>query len=486
MGRILDQLAWSMLDATLAAVAVSGLVALVIVQSRQPARRRVWARAGLLATLTLIPIAAIHPVARLELSTPIRRMLPVTQDGWNLSDFAGPGRERVVGPARCEAGTTPPPPAIWAVRALAGGYLVVALAGVAWTVLGVWGPWILGRRAFLPSPDTRSLYDSLPFRDRRRPGLIVLERTAGTALVGIIRPVVVIPPDLDRPESADRLRLGLLHELAHAESGDHWYAAAATLACSVWFFLPTVRWIREQLRLDQEFLADRWAVGHFGSTSAYASSLVAIASSRPIAETSSRNDQPTTRREPTASALLPRILMLIRCPFLIEGRPPGWWRWASLGSIACVTILASSLTLRGLATGALTFSSPTTTPTGSFHLADLTLGAGEGRDQPFDLRYRLPEEFTLTLELQADPSELPALEVLGHRLNPPPNHPTTNTSPKLDWHLVRIRRQAGTEQAWLDDIPLTVADHPARLTQWLTLKAHPTRATRYRNLEIAW
>jgi hypothetical protein len=80
MGRILDQLAWSMLDATLAAVAVSGLVALVIVQSRQPARRRVWARAGLLATLTLIPIAAIHPVARLELSTPIRRMLPVTQD----------------------------------------------------------------------------------------------------------------------------------------------------------------------------------------------------------------------------------------------------------------------------------------------------------------------------------------------------------------------------------------------------------------------
>ena len=56
----------ALLDASLAAIAISGMVVLVMVQCRQPARRRAWARAGLLSTLALLPLSALSPVPRVR------------------------------------------------------------------------------------------------------------------------------------------------------------------------------------------------------------------------------------------------------------------------------------------------------------------------------------------------------------------------------------------------------------------------------------
>ena len=53
----------------------------------------------------------------------------------------------------------------------------------------------------------------------------------------------------------------------------------AKLAQAIWFFLPPIWWIRDQMKLDQEFLADRGAVEQFGTSGRYASTLVDLASS---------------------------------------------------------------------------------------------------------------------------------------------------------------------------------------------------------------
>ncbi len=80
MPAVVDRLGAALLDASLAAIAISGLVVLVMVQCRQPARRRGWARAGLLSTLALLPMSALNPVPRIDLRGPIQQILPTSLD----------------------------------------------------------------------------------------------------------------------------------------------------------------------------------------------------------------------------------------------------------------------------------------------------------------------------------------------------------------------------------------------------------------------
>ena len=134
--------------------------------------------------------------------------------------------------------------------------------------------------------------------------------------MGLLRPAILIPPGLDQPESAERLRLSLLHELAHAESLDHRFGPVANLAQAIWFFLPPVWWIRDQMKLDQEFLADRGAVDHFGTSGGYASSLVDLASSAlPASGGAAPAPDAPVGGPGVASALFQRVLMLLKCPF---------------------------------------------------------------------------------------------------------------------------------------------------------------------------
>ena len=118
--------------------------------------------------------------------------------------------------------------------------------------------------------------ERLPF-----PGLRVSARINRPVLVGLIRSFILIPPVYDeRGFDKESLKIILLHELAHAAQGDTYFSAAATLAQSLWFFLPFLWWVRAQLRIDQEFLADQKVVMLTGSPAGYATRLVALATPR--------------------------------------------------------------------------------------------------------------------------------------------------------------------------------------------------------------
>src|SRR5947208_3060367 len=76
MADFVDRLGAALLDASLAATAISGFVVLAMVQCRQPARRRGWARVGLISTLALLPLAALNPFPRIDLRGPLRSIFP--------------------------------------------------------------------------------------------------------------------------------------------------------------------------------------------------------------------------------------------------------------------------------------------------------------------------------------------------------------------------------------------------------------------------
>ncbi len=345
MSHLVDRMGVALLDASLAALAITGLVVLAMVQCRQPARRLGWARAGLLSTLVLLPLSAFNPVPRIDIREPLQSLWHSSLDEWSPGhprSREGPHTsplERELGgekPAceRPDGETGRTGKSLWT-RRLARGLVLAYAAGLSIGLgsicLGLWGSAWLVRQAWEPSARSLEDYDALPLRrGSPRPRLLVCGRVHRAVLVGILRPVILIPPELDEWEAVDRRRLSLLHELAHAEGGDHRFSPAASLASASWFFLPPAWWILGQMKLDQEFVADRRAVAHFGTTGGYASSLVELAAALP--SVFQADLPPTIRKSREVSAAIPsalfqRILMLVKCPFAIEGQTPLWWRW---------------------------------------------------------------------------------------------------------------------------------------------------------------
>src|SRR5581483_10894674 len=72
-------------------------------------------------------------------------------------------------------------------------------------------------------------------------------------------PVIVIPGSMCGTDSAS-LRYCLAHEWSHVERGDSWRWYLAGMAQFLFFYQPLFWWLRRQLRLCQDYLADARAV----------------------------------------------------------------------------------------------------------------------------------------------------------------------------------------------------------------------------------
>ena len=79
----------------------------------------------------------------------------------------------------------------------------------------------------------------------------VNDRLDTPAVGGLLRPAVIIPPDLSDSLTPNQLTWVLLHELAHVRRGDLWVVIFQRVAQAVFFFNPAVHlanWIIDELR----------------------------------------------------------------------------------------------------------------------------------------------------------------------------------------------------------------------------------------------
>ena len=466
MVAAVDRLGPWMLDVGVLASAWFGLVMLAMVGCRQPIRRRDLARVGVIGSLALIPLSAV-PVGRVGL----------------LVDLSG-----ILGPAAAEAvGRASPaiPPGV--ARGLTVGYLAVAAAGVGWSLLGTWAMHELVRSTRPASSGARELYRGLPFEGSgRRPRLGVSDRVRRPVLVGGRRQTIVIPEDWDRddPAGGDRLRMGMLHELAHAERGDPAYHWIAGISHAVWFAIPVSWWLRRQLRIDQEILADHRAARAFGGANAsYAASLVETAAggSNAGSRAGSRGDgRPPTDRD--GSPLLQRVAMLVHCPFPVEGNAPVAWR-CGVPAIAALVLLAGTrldLGLRPIGPGA---STPDARPV-AFGLSDLEIRPAPS-PRTLRLPARLPDDFELSMGVFADPSTLDGVAIAGVPLGQSGQAlPSEFLGPEA-WHRVRVVVAGGLARVWVDDLPPVGAAWDPDPGRSLTITPMPGRPLRVRDLLLS-
>ena len=499
-GRI-DQLGLTLVDTSVSATLLAGVVTLAMLSCRQPARRLLLARSLMIALLCLSLTAVTGLLPRYDLLGIVRssgflRPIPL---GTPLLE---PAKPSVVGMIWAEATSRPAPifsgyrlfrTTLWIYGAGVG-------VGLGRLALGSLILLILKIRSVEPSEASLARYDLLRDpSDRNRPELRISLRIRRPVLAGLIRPVILIPPELDDPEATDELRLALLHELAHAERHDHWHGYIANISLVFWFFIPPVWWVWSRLRLDQEFVVDQIAAREFGRGGDYAEALLKMAIRSATAgidldairiRGSSTAGQQTSipiANTEDASPVYQRVAMLLQCPFPIEPEPPKHWAWPTIISVAAAAVLAASVTIRPR-----TFEAETPRPrVNTFRMArlDLNLDTAEtpGRARLFELPIRLPEKFDLILDVWGDREALTQSRVAGLRLGPrTPSDADrfSNTTP--DWHKIHVKRDVKSIEVWIDGQLVLRERAVVDTTAWLSVEPAPGREASYQNLTLTW
>jgi beta-lactamase regulating signal transducer with metallopeptidase domain len=509
----LDRFGFILFDAALSTAIFLSVVVLCLLVCRQPSRRLLIVRLSLLASLAMLPLA-LAPLPRLDVVAQIRdagllppaSLMELQTASLPSQDQSSHGdrRSSFISAFRGEYAAWA---ARWMPRSLTLIVVSVAATGAAWVVLGFWGVrWLVGHSR-APSPPTQAVYDAIaiPTTTRQpRPDLRVSSGVQRPVLVGFFRTTILIPSHYDEPfASAESLKLSLLHELAHAEQFDPWFGTIASLAQSVWFFLPHVWWLRSQLIMDQEFMADNAASLRYGTSSSYAASLLSLADFRPAQAAAGRRRR---RHSITSSAgksnvrspLFQRMLMLLYCPFTVEQRPPWPWSW-SLRLVLILACLASAcICIRWPHAQAVEdLKSPGAFARHeAFQVSDFVtpplVSTPEGRALPYHMPVALSSHFNLTVEILSSTRYLATVRIAGHplvgdqsenRVADPLSDPASFAE---SWHQIRLMRHGHELLLWIDGRKSPVALDPGSTTERLTFEAGPDRPASFRNLVVQW
>jgi beta-lactamase regulating signal transducer with metallopeptidase domain len=510
----LDRAGPILLDATVSTAIFLTVVVLAILVCRQPSQRLLIARVALLASLAMIPLVALVPLPRVDLLDALIKsdLLPTSllvdleqttrpasvsysQDLEANWLFANGLDDRLFLTGR------------WLPRSLTLIDLAFVGTGVAWLLLGFWGVRWLIRHSREPSAPTVESYNRLfaeGVKGRSRPCLRVTSRVQRPVVVGLFHPTILIPPGFDEPGGdPELLRLSLLHEIAHAEQWDPWFGTVASLAQTVWVFLPQIWWLRSQLLIDQEFMADRSAALRYGTSSGYAASLLALAETRPVLAADPRPGGlgatwAAAGKCEVRSPLSQRVLMLLYCPFQVEARAPRSWSWTLRIMLVFSSIVAACLCIRWPDTGALEHrlkhraaqASPPFRVT-DFTAEPLVLSKG-GPALSYVMPVALPPRFELTVEVLSSLADLGKVRIAGHPLGDArtPTEvsiPDGSSSTHLEaWHQVRLKRDGNRVSLWVDGRTIPVNSSPQATTVWLTFEPGPERPAQFRNLVVEW
>lgn len=306
-----------------------------------------------------------------------------------IHDEAAAGPTAAVPDEDIAAEAAAAPAARFAWAAAAGRVVQIAYLALAGCLLAVWTVALVRRgviaRQARPADDAlRNVLATIAGPRARRARLLVSDRVDSPVVWGLGRPTIVVPAALAAAKDSAQLRWGLAHEWSHVERGDVLtllLASAAKLAC---FYQPAYWWLRRQLALSQDYLADAFAARHGESAEDYAAFLVSLARTRQGAVAG------TLGIAPRRSNLFRRITMLVQStrPLLQRDK----------GLPAAAIALAALLTVAGLSSvrlGAAPIDQP---PAAEQKPSNNKPGADEAKpqDQPQDqeLDETLPDPIT--------------------------------------------------------------------------------------------
>lgn len=212
---------------------------------------------------------------------------------------------------------------------LVAAYLVAVGGQVFWWVFG----FALLTRLKLSTravPDaTLEVFREIAGPECDRVQLRSSDRVVAPIAYGWLRPVIVLPTELCGGDDTPELRYALAHEWSHVSRRDVRDLYLATLVQFLFFYQPLFWWIRRQLLLCQDYLADAYAADHADQSEDYASYLVLLARRRMAAPLSV-----SLGFANRSSQLSRRITMLVKTGSPIERRCS--WIWNATVTLVAV------------------------------------------------------------------------------------------------------------------------------------------------------
>ncbi|MCK8500044.1 M56 family metallopeptidase [Myxococcus fulvus] len=257
-------------------VALVAALALWLLRGRS-ARLRYAVGCLALAALVLAPVGSLllsaPEAVREEAASRAVEVAPSGLEGARTE--APPVGARVFVPQAAASGDVLGP---WP-RVLGGLWLLGACVGLARLLVGGWRT---SRRLVRPATPVSSALSQTVSRVSERLGLRRAVRTLESPLapsplvVGVVRPVLVLPQGVGERLSSAQLESVLAHELAHVRRHDTAVNLLQCLVETLFFFHPAARWLSAQVRLEREHCCDDVAVGFCGSVRLYSGALLGL------------------------------------------------------------------------------------------------------------------------------------------------------------------------------------------------------------------
>ena len=166
------------------------------------------------------------------------------------------------------------------------------------------------------------------FGINRRIHLAESDLVDAPAVVGWLRPVVVIPVAAFANLSPTQVEAILAHELAHVRRHDYLVNLVQAAAETLLFYHPAVWWVSHRLRVEREHCCDDAALSVCGDALEYAEALAAIETRRAV---------PAMALAANAGSLVDRVQRILGVP--TTAAPTGW----IVAPILAVVLMASAV-----------------------------------------------------------------------------------------------------------------------------------------------
>ncbi len=121
------------------------------------------------------------------------------------------------------------------------------------------------------------------------------------AVVGLFKPVILLPLAMLGSLSTEQVEAILMHELYHLRRNDHYLNMLQNVLEIIFFFHPATWWISRRIREEREKCVDEWVVSNTAKPLIYANALLTLEGNR------STTLQPVVAATQSKSLLLTRI-----------------------------------------------------------------------------------------------------------------------------------------------------------------------------------
>jgi beta-lactamase regulating signal transducer with metallopeptidase domain/protocatechuate 3,4-dioxygenase beta subunit len=221
---------------------------------------------------------------------------------------------------------------------IVGIYLALSAGLLAWWLFGLTRLALLCRKTTPAPAHVRAVLLQMAGTAGERVQLLCSDRIDLPFTFSWRRPVIVLPLADCQEGRESALRFCLAHEWSHIERRDIWSWHLAGMAQILFFYQPLYWWLRREMRLCQDYLADARAVEEAGAAEDYADYLVGLARLRlgnPVPATLGIGDR--------RSNLYRRVIMMLNTRQPLERRCRRLWTagcaLAVFGILAAVAVV---------------------------------------------------------------------------------------------------------------------------------------------------